>query len=661
MSYAQEALAKSEAVRQQALDFLGKLNNAAEHFELPKPPDALAEARRRLEDNTYKVLVVGEAKRGKSSFVNALIGRDVLPTDVDIATCEVFYVRHGTSDAARLRFEDDRTREIEFGKLSSYGSQVALDRRGVSPDGEDPRALSPGEVIRWIEVELPVSFLPPGVSILDTPGLGALYAAHAQITHRFVPLADAVVFVLDSNQPVTRPEIDFLKTLVSVTRNIFFIQTKIDRYDEEVWRARRQRNEEILQEHFGSELESVRVWPISSVNLRDAASAGSEAQMFVDVSFYPELEAALRAFLFRVAGWERAAGALLVGEHYHDATRQTLAGRWQAALEESRQKRNDLQQRHADRKRQFEADWGEHGKKRRELMENVRRVIAVAKQHFRTTLQPRGDIYDAQREEIDDITTPEEAQQKAEALTGEVIAEASNKWQLVCNEADARCAKLLGPFIAEADGVTALQETTLTGLVLRDKISLDLEDLWWKKMKGGRMEAMQAAGIAGVAGTAIVYLTGMFVTPILIGAVVAGIWGWFKGRRDAERRELENAKNRLRAHLNDILQKLWQHFFEVDISSMRFSRMDEFFEALEGEVGDRINAIVQQKSKEAAAELERFAEESRMDERQRRERALATKAQLDEWDGLGALKKQVMNELKTLDELLSRAAPAATA
>ena len=144
------------------------------------------------EDNTYQVLVVGEAKRGKSTFVNALIGRDILPTDVDIATSQVFRVCPAEGEAYRLRFEDDSQQEITAADLPRYGSQVVADTEGV------PRL---DQIIRWIEVDVPVRFLPANVRILDTPGLGALYAAHGQITHRFVPHADAVLFILIRRLP----------------------------------------------------------------------------------------------------------------------------------------------------------------------------------------------------------------------------------------------------------------------------------------------------------------------------------------------------------------------------------------------------------------------------------------------------------------------------
>ena len=81
-----------EAVRQKTLATLKSLVEKGKEFGLPAPPAGLDDFRRKLEDNTYQVLVVGEAKRGKSTFVNALIGRDILPTDVDIATSQVFRI-----------------------------------------------------------------------------------------------------------------------------------------------------------------------------------------------------------------------------------------------------------------------------------------------------------------------------------------------------------------------------------------------------------------------------------------------------------------------------------------------------------------------------------------------------------------------------------------
>src|SRR5215216_7206231 len=274
----------------------------SDEFELADPPPALERYRRKLRENAYKVLVVGEAKRGKSTFVNALIGRDVLPTDVDVATSQVFNIRPSEREAYRVRYEDGSEREILPEDLPLYGAQTVANA-GYLPTSS--------QIVRWIETDVPARFLPKGLSILDTPGLGALYAGHAQITYRFVPEADAVIFVLESGQPVIEDDLKFIEQILTVTRNVFFVQTKIDQYNKEDWQNIQHRNQEILAKQFKGRLADTRVWPVSSTNLRKAASVDKKMEeAYLTVSQYEELMAALQEFLARVSGWGRTAEAV---------------------------------------------------------------------------------------------------------------------------------------------------------------------------------------------------------------------------------------------------------------------------------------------------------------------------------------------------------------
>src|SRR5207248_1651765 len=115
----------------------------------------------------------------------------------------------------RLRFEDGSHKHVTQDELSRYGSQVVADAEGT------PQL---DQTIRWIEVDVPARFLPEKVCICDTPGLGAMHAKHAEITHRFVPDADAVIFVVDSGQPIVQAETKFIDQLLSVTPSLFFVQ-----------------------------------------------------------------------------------------------------------------------------------------------------------------------------------------------------------------------------------------------------------------------------------------------------------------------------------------------------------------------------------------------------------------------------------------------------
>ena len=106
------------------------------------------------------MLVAGEAKRGKSTFINALIGRPLLPTAVDIATSQVFRVAAADEPAYHLRFEDESRRAIDAANLARYGAHAAAGASEAPPLEQR---------LRWIEVDMPIRFLPPGYSCSIRP------------------------------------------------------------------------------------------------------------------------------------------------------------------------------------------------------------------------------------------------------------------------------------------------------------------------------------------------------------------------------------------------------------------------------------------------------------------------------------------------------------
>src|SRR5689334_19568012 len=99
--------AQIDTLRQRTLNILEELSRKTKRFDLSPLPTSTVMYRKKIAANHYTVLVVGEASRGKSSFINALIGRKLLPTDVDVATTQVFRVSQASESAYRLRFEDD--------------------------------------------------------------------------------------------------------------------------------------------------------------------------------------------------------------------------------------------------------------------------------------------------------------------------------------------------------------------------------------------------------------------------------------------------------------------------------------------------------------------------------------------------------------------------
>lgn len=147
------------------------------------------------------VLVCGEFKRGKSTFVNALIGRSVCPTDTDICTSVVSIIKFGTNEkVTRLYgdFSNLKSQVIDFDDIEKYTV-------GKAEDIDNTVCL---------EIELPLEELKKGLIIIDTPGVGGLDPRHAALTNYFLPQADVTLFMTDVNEPLTTTELDFYKNKV---------------------------------------------------------------------------------------------------------------------------------------------------------------------------------------------------------------------------------------------------------------------------------------------------------------------------------------------------------------------------------------------------------------------------------------------------------------
>jgi GTPase SAR1 family protein len=646
MSAISQNTAPIDAVRADSIACVDKLVEKARTFELPSPPEGLEAYRRKLLDNTYQVLVVGEAKRGKSTFVNALMGADILPTDVDVATSQVFCIRQAEREAYRLRFEDDSAREIRLEDLPRFGSQVVADAEGT------PRL---DQVIRWIEVEGPIRLLPPGVSVLDTPGMGALYAAHAQITQRFVPLADAVLFVLDSQRPISQEELQFLENLLGVTRSIFFIQTKIDLFRKEDWQKVQARNQEILRERFADRLDDLRVWPISSTNLRKAAATGDED--YVMVSRHRELAAALQAFLFRVAGWGRAAAALLLADQYYAGSGRTLANRYRALIEESRHRQAEFQQQAAQRKQQFEADWGERGEKYRELMEGIRRTGMLGKTRMNQLLRPGGEIPAAMQARIDVAATLglEAARAVGGRLADQFGAATLEAWRQVRDKAGHQYAELLAPFYADTETLLGQQETGDPGPLTVSVACPELQVDWFSRWRGTLM-----AGVGVSSGIGLLHTLG-FISAAAAAApavsVVAPIAAFlfYMGWKTGGDAQMKGARQELYKHLEAIRRQVSQHFLEPNMETRRLSPVEEYFTTLERTIVAQLARVRDQKAAEAQAEIARLAEEAKLGDEQRKVRAGQFQGQIEEWNQLGQGLKSLGARLRELDKSLTPA------
>lgn len=188
------------------------------------------------------IVVVGEVKRGKSSLVNAMLGRaNVSRVDVDIATSA--FMRFvppdgaGTEGAATLLFAGGRREPVEFAELPDW---VTMNGRHV----EDPAI---DELPIGAEIALASPFL-PRATLVDTPGVGGLNPNHLRLTRTATTTASILVMTCDATAPITAPELEFLESVSGEVNSVLIAVTKIDK-NLRHWQAIVEENRKLLRQH----------------------------------------------------------------------------------------------------------------------------------------------------------------------------------------------------------------------------------------------------------------------------------------------------------------------------------------------------------------------------------------------------------------------------
>ncbi len=171
----------------------------------------------KLEADRFHLVVVGEFNHGKTTFVNALLGRTVLPTGVTPTTAVIHHIGWSKEPHASLVLASGSQEELPFDAIGSFAVSG-----GATKDSKDS--------VKYLEVGFPSPLLEQGVLLVDTPGVNDLSLQRADITYSYIPRSDAVLFVIDAGQPVKDSERAFLqeKLLKQSRDKIVFVVAKKD-------------------------------------------------------------------------------------------------------------------------------------------------------------------------------------------------------------------------------------------------------------------------------------------------------------------------------------------------------------------------------------------------------------------------------------------------
>lgn len=172
----------------------------------------------RIGAQRFHIGVLGDFKRGKSTLVNALIGRDVLPSGVVPVTTVVTEVRLGAGEpGVTVAYVDGSTEAIDERHVADYVSEERNpgNRRGVAR----------------VVVSVPETFGAPGVVLVDTPGLGSVHEHQTAAAHDALADSDGAIVVLSVDSPLSDAERDLVVDLASRGAPLFVVVNKCDHLD----------------------------------------------------------------------------------------------------------------------------------------------------------------------------------------------------------------------------------------------------------------------------------------------------------------------------------------------------------------------------------------------------------------------------------------------
>lgn len=514
-----------------------------------------------LASGIFRVVVMGEIKKGKSSFINALLGEyELLPTDGDIATSTVYKVLYGAERRVTVFFvQDDDNRQapidISISEITRYGTEAG------NPGNE--------RKVAFIAIQTPNPLLRDGLVLVDTPGVGGLFKRHRYVTFEYAPSADAVLFIVDSVEAViSQDEISFLKELREHTSRIVFIQTKADMAGEEQVLAWKARNLAVISQTLGVPAESVPYFVVSS-QLKAFAEQTQSLEILNDSGF-PELLRFSQAVLIGDRDKLLMTRWLPSLRQVISQQKESLSARWQIANQGMAQNRPRLEQ-YAKELRQAEEAfiswqnerWPGIQRDYRNALSQLDRMSANAMED--ATL-PENSVAQIISDLRGSAKTPDEILQVDEQLRADHAAKLSA-------DVSALIAGYKQAFDAifrqtEASTWASLPPAHMPSIAVQSKESSEVDISKYRSMRetymgtmfmsslGRRVGAMSGAGLGVLVGLHVLTFGTATVVAAMGGlALVANeIWSYVRGYKQSRERQATEALRALEQALTKTCQ-----------------------------------------------------------------------------------------------------------
>jgi GTP-binding protein EngB required for normal cell division len=219
----------------------------------------------RINEGRFFVACVGQFKRGKSTLLNALVGEEILPTGVVPVTTVPTVLRYGEQKAARVLIES-KWKTIRPEDLPQYVSEE------LNPENK--------KRVEGVEGFLPSPLLASGMCLVDTPGIGSVFAGNTETTKDFIPQIDAAILVVGADPPISGEELALIEAVAANVDQILIVLNKIDR----VSPADRQQASAFARKVLNARLKKPfgRVYEVSALSKLNNSANGDDWNLLIE-------------------------------------------------------------------------------------------------------------------------------------------------------------------------------------------------------------------------------------------------------------------------------------------------------------------------------------------------------------------------------------------
>lgn len=548
----------------------------------------------------FRLVVMGEIKKGKSSFINALLGvENLVPVSSNVATSTIFKIRYGKERGYRVHFTAESNKnvlDINETELTHYGTE----------DGNPANR----EQVDFIEVMCSSPLLKTGIVIIDTPGLGGLFKEHKKITYQYVPRADAVFFVTDSvESPIGELELEYLRDIRSITSHLYFVQTKTCAVDSLARDARKKNNLAILSSALEIPAEKIPYFTVDSCLYFEAQQYKDEEDLVacgypILKSFIQNVLQANQHKMLAARAISRMAPILTNLRDMVNSRRELL----QADTEEKRAKREtDIA-----RAQKELAEWEETKKPEilKRLQDDLKSVRRDA-EDLCYTLRPGGEIqtefenmiYNCeQKEALTQLMT--EINQNlpvcAARVNQKIMNMVQDRVESILSEISAGCSTELSTDMMKSDRVDV--NTFTIERVCDNMQNFNEFDFIRTGMYGCMAGAGLAAVVGGVIGSVMPGIGSIIGS--WAGITIASFWGGSNALEIKGQQELRAAKNECRGAVSLSISSTY---------SMMQRNLNRVWDDISSLTSNAISNFVRERNSALNKRMEEIRERSKMD------------------------------------------------